>query len=99
MRIGIDLMGSDRSPQVLFDAIIQAAKHFSSTFVVFADQETIFSLADLKRQVDSSPSMADIEFYPVKEVITMRDEPVEAVRKKKHSSLVEGIKLLKKKEH
>jgi phosphate acyltransferase len=99
MRIGIDLMGSDRSPQVLFDAVIQAAKQLdiSHTFIVFADQEAIYALSDLKRQVSTSPSMAAIEFYPVKEVITMHDEPVEAVRKKKHSSLVLGIKLLKKK--
>lgn len=99
MRIGIDLMGSDRSPHVLFDAVIQAAKQFdaSHAFVVFADEETIYALSDLKRQVSSSPFIATIEFYPVKDVITMQDEPVEAVRKKKHSSLVQGIRLLKKK--
>lgn len=99
MRIGIDLMGSDRSPQVLFDAVIQAAKQLDLTnhFVVFADPETI---SDLKNQTFSSThssSMAGIEFYPVNEVITMLDEPVEAVRKKKNSSIVQGIRLLKKK--
>lgn len=97
MRIGIDLMGSDRSPQVLFDAVVQAAKQFSPTFVVFADQEAILALADLKRQISASPSIAAIEFYPVKDSITMQDEPVESVRKKKHSSIVQGIRLLKKK--
>lgn len=97
MRIGIDLMGSDRSPHVLFDAVVQAAKHFSHTFIVFADQEAIHALSDLKRQISASPSTASIEFHPVKDVITMHDEPVAAVRKKKHSSIVEGIRLLKKK--
>lgn len=99
MRIGIDLMGSDRAPQVLFDAALQAAKQLddSHTLVVFADQDTIHSLSDLKKPFSASPSSAVIEFFPVKEFIAMHDEPLVAVRKKKHSSLVQGIKLLKKK--
>lgn len=98
MRIGIDLMGSDRSPQVLFDAVVQVAKQldFSHSLVVFADQKSISLFSDLKKKL-SSPSQAIIEFYPVRDVITMFDEPVEAVRKKKHSSLVQGIKLLNQK--
>lgn len=99
MLIGIDLMGSDRSPQVLFDAVIQAAKQFDSsvTFVVFTTQEAVDALSDLQKQVTGSFSIARIKFELVQDVITMRDEPVQSIRQKKNSSLVQGIRLLKKK--
>lgn len=91
-------MGSDRSPQVLFDAVIQAAKQFDSTvtFVVFTTQEAIDPLSDLQKQVMDSSAIARIKFELAQDVITMRDDPVPSIRLKKNSSLVKGIRLLKK---
>lgn len=99
MRIGIDLMGSDRSPQVMFEACLQAARQYdaSHTFVVFANPEAVTALSELQKLANVAGSMAKIEFHPAAEVITMRDDPIQAIRQKRHSSLVQGIRQLKKK--
>lgn len=89
MRIGIDLMGSESSPSVLYEAVIQAAQELHDvTFLVFATQNIVDSLPP---QPNSS-----IVFHPVTDVIEMADEPLTAIRQKKNSSLVVGLRLLKK---
>lgn len=90
MRIGVDLMGSDRSPQELFKAVIQAAEAYPHlVFVVLATESAIQELKPLT-------SAKNIHFYLVKEVIGMEEEPVRAIRTKRNSSLVVGIRLIKK---
>ena len=87
-------MGSDRSPQVLFDAVVQAAKQLdpSVELIVFTNKECGANFAGLIPKT----SAAKIEFYFAPDIINMRDEPLAAVRHKKNSSLVTGVKLLKK---
>lgn len=84
-------MGSDSAPQALFEAVLRAQIQFDTSyhFLVFANDEVITSL--------QSYQQGNIEFHLSPEVITMRDEPVQSVRKKKGSSLVQGIRALKKK--
>lgn len=96
MRIGIDLLGSDTSPLVLIEAVFQAALTFDSshTFVVFATPELIAEFSARKRALPSQK--AKLEYHRVAEVIAMNDTPLAAIRQKKNSSLVVGIKLLKK---
>jgi phosphate acyltransferase len=96
LRIGIDLMGSDSSPHVLFEAVLQAALKFdaSHTFVVFATPEVVEKIS--ARQIAASPFSAKVEYHRIVDVITMSDEPLAAIRQKKNSSLVVGIRLLKK---
>lgn len=100
MRIGVDLMGSDRSPLALFDAVLNAARHLEPivTLVVFATQEIVNSLSAILSMQVLSADGAGIIFHVVADVIMMHDEPLEAVRHKKDSSLVRGIKLLKKRQ-
>lgn len=90
IRIGVDLMGSENSPQALFDAVIQAYNHLGTSchFHVFITMEAWKSLP---------PCSEKIIFHFVEEVIEMSDEPLSAVRHKKNSSLVTGINFLKKK--
>ena len=101
MRIGIDLMGSDTSPQVLFEAVLQAAELFdaSHTFIVLAAKDVVEQFSNLKHPAFSSPAHAHIEFHLVSDVITMCDEPLSAIRHKKGSSLIVGIRLMKKHLH
>lgn len=96
MRIGIDLMGSDSSPQVLFEAVLHATHKFdaSHTFVVLATPEIIDELSSIKAA--SSPYAAKLEYQRATDTISMSDEPLTAIRQKKNSSLVVGIRLLKK---
>lgn len=84
MRIGIDMIGGDLPPQKLFEAVAQAAKSFnhSHEFVVYLPQKIIMTL----------PLTKGVVFVPAEEVITQEDPPLEAARKKKHSSLSLGIR-------
>lgn len=92
MRIGIDLMGSDTSPEILFDAVLEAIRIYENTytFVVFLTQEVMYKLSARHHQPKH------LEFYTVAEMISMSDDPLVAVRRKKKSSLMMGIRLLKK---
>ena len=94
MRIGIDLMGSDSSPQVLFEGVLLAAKQLdlSHSLIVFATSSIISSLSHFDLPKHSSR----IEFHSVMDEITMDDHPLHVVRQKKDSSLVQGITHLKK---
>ncbi len=96
MRIGIDLMGSDCSPAVLFKAIEQAAEEFPQvnlvTFVTQAALDEILSQSSTRHPL----RRAHLEFQIVSDVIEMQDEPLLAIRQKKNSSLALGVKLLKK---
>lgn len=95
MRIGIDLMGSDNSPLLLHEAVQKASEHVDAgaTFVVFATPEVIEQLKMPPRSSGSNK----ITYHVVSEVIVMSDEPLTAIRRKKNSSLVQGIRCLKKK--
>ena len=78
MRIGIDLMGSESSPSILFEGITQAAEELHDvTFIVFATQSTIDSI--LAQSTFSQPNPRII-FHVVTEVVEMADEPIVAIR-------------------
>jgi phosphate acyltransferase len=98
LRIGIDLMGSDTSPKVLFEAVLQAVQCFDATytFVVFLTQEVLQQMPLTYSNVLSRDHLSRIEFHIVTDVIAMSDDPLFAVRHKKKSSLIIGIRMLKK---
>lgn len=87
--IGVDLMGSDSSPDLLFSGVLEACENLgpSYEFVLFACEE-VFSRHTM------TPSMTPII---AESVITMDDEPLLAVRRKKDSSLCLGLEALRKK--
>jgi glycerol-3-phosphate acyltransferase PlsX len=92
LRIGIDLMGSDNSPKVLFEGVLRASVELHSiTFFVICTHSAM-------RELKTADTPANIQFYPVKDAITMSEEPLQAVSRKKESSIVTGIRLLKKKQ-
>ncbi len=94
MRIGIDLMGSDNSPSQLFEGVLQAALHHAGpfSFVAFGTKQVI---EPLNLIVIQSSLQTRIEFHIAEEVITMDEDPLAAVRRKKDSSLMIGMRLLK----
>ncbi len=98
MRIGIDLMGGESSPKELFSAVLLAAEQLnvSNVLAVFATPSAIEELQSSKYPVLSSLQHAQIEFHTVSDYIEMQDDPLTAIRHKKGSSLVTGIRLLKK---
>lgn len=100
MRIGIDLMGGDSPPYDLFDAVLQAAEQLDAAYslVVIATKSVVDQLSPILHPMPSSGKKGKIEFRIVASSIAMADEPLGAFRRKKESSLVVGIRLLKKRQ-
>lgn len=100
LRIGIDLMGGDNPPELLFPAILKAAEYLSSdrSLLVIATRPVISQLSSLISSSLSAGISARVSFSECEEVIVMTDDPLSAVRHKKKSSLMLGMQLLGKKE-
>ena len=97
MRIGIDLMGGDVPPRLLFPAIVHAAQKLgaSCSFAVFSTQSVVDEFSRYLSSEFPSLTSSTIAFHVAKEVISMDDEPLHAVRRKTDSSLVKGLDSLK----
>lgn len=97
LRIGIDLMGSDSSPQELFLGVLQAAaqKGVKFQYVVFATAPVI---EELSAMTSRNPENAQLHFHAVEEYIEMHEDPLLAVRRKKKSSLRVGMHLLRQRQ-
>jgi len=79
-------MGSDTPPETLFQAVLQLYEdQCKADLVAFASPE-------LLGEVD-----APFETVPCADVITMEDDPIFAVRRKKDSSICVGMRHLKEK--
>lgn len=84
-RIGIDLMGSDASPATLYEAVFQASIEYPhDSFHVYVTPN--ISLASHPR----------IKIITVSDEINMHDDPIRAIKSKKNSTLLAGIKQIKK---
>lgn len=83
-RVGIDLLGSDTAEEAFAPAVIALFQelHPHVHFTVFCTQP----LSDPR-----------IHAILTDEVITMEDDPLHAIRRKKNSSLCQGIRMLQEK--
>ena len=91
-------MGSDNPPNNLFNAVLQAANKLgvSYTLVVIATKPVIDELSPLLAELKKTKGSAAIVPKIVSDTIFMSDDPLEAVRRKKGSSVMVGMRMLKK---
>ncbi len=87
MRIGIDLLGGERPAKELFPAVVSVAESLdpSDTLCVFITEE-------VKASLDYKDKVAGIQWSIVSETVTMDDNPLTAVRRKKDSSMAVGLR-------
>lgn len=92
-------MGSDSSPNMLYSAALSAAKKLpqNSSLLLLATEEIFHALSLNLKENTFHEEGAKIDFHLVSEEISMEEDPLTSVRRKKDSSLVQGIRLLKKK--
>jgi len=92
MRIAVDVMGGDHGSGVIIAGVRRAlAKlpEIETLFLVGAEEE---SKEELVRQKCSD---SRLEIHPASQVLTMDDKPVEAIRRKRDSSMLRAIELVK----
>ena len=89
MRIALDAMGGDYAPKEIVAGALQAAPEMHGEILLVGQTDAI-------KAVSPGQLPKNIRIIQAPEIIEMHDEPANAVRRKKDSSLVVGAELVKK---
>jgi glycerol-3-phosphate acyltransferase PlsX len=90
MRIVLDAMGGDHAPEVAVEGGVMAAREYGTEVVLVGPQGVVE--AELAKHDTAGLSLPVVH---ASQVIEMTDEPSMAARKKKDSSMVVGMKLVR----
>lgn len=92
MKIAIDAMGGDNAPELIVKGVLQAAKELPEAHLILVGDATrikeVFTFV-------TPPIPGNVEIVHASEVIATDEEPVKAVRRKKDSSLVVAVEMVK----
>jgi phosphate acyltransferase len=88
LSIALDAMGGDHAPHEIVRGAAEAAAVIRRPIILVGDPAQISKLLP-------TPCPTNIEIHPASEVIEMSDKPLDAIRKKKDSSLVVAARLVK----
>lgn len=93
-KVALDVMGGDNAPVETVKGAIDAVTARKDIKVFLVGQEEV-----VKKELGKYTYPADqIEIVPAEEVIETAEPPVNAIRKKKQSSIVIGMNMVKQKE-
>lgn len=84
VKIAVDLMGGDDAPSVVLDGVHMLLKEFDDIEILLYGDESAYTMPHDR-----------IEFHHCTEVITMEDEPVRSIRRKKDASMVRMAEAVK----
>ena len=91
VRIAVDANGGDNAPDMVIDACLLALEEESSIeLILFGNEEEL-----AKKLKDKTYDKARLSFVDAKEVIENCESPVLAIRRKKDSSIVKGLRSVK----
>ena len=91
IRVVVDAMGGDEAPQVPIQGAIEAMQENENIVITLVGQESAINTELEKYQYDTNR----LHIVHADEVIGFDEPPVMAVRKKKNSSIVVGMNLVK----
>ena len=91
MKIILDAMGGDHAPLAPVMGAVQAAKDFGAQITLVGREEEI---REALRSQNMETLPAGIEIVHADEVVDIHEDPAAAVRKKKNSSMMLGLKML-----
>jgi glycerol-3-phosphate acyltransferase PlsX len=93
IRIAVDGMGGDYAPRVVVDGAVLAANDFPDLEIVLVGRPDA-----LKRELNRHKIVGGkLVIEPASEVVEMGEAPVQAIRKKKDSSMLVSVELMKQK--
>lgn len=90
MKIVVDAMGGDHGPGIVVKGVVAAVKEYGAEVVLVGDEAKIMDL--LGKERFSGPG---ISIVPSSEVIEMNEPAATSVRRKRKSSIVVGVNLIK----
>ena len=91
MKIILDAMGGDHAPEAPVLGAVQAAKKFNAQITLVGRGQEILDVLK-KNNISDLPD--GIQISNADDVVDMHDDPAEAVRKKKNSSMMVGLRML-----
>ena len=91
MKIAIDGMGGDNAPAAVIEGAIQAIKEYDNIELVITGPEDVIN-SELAKYTYTKERISVMD---AKEVISPSEHPVMALRKKKDSSIVKAMNLVK----
>ena len=91
MRIALDAMGGERAPQAVVRGAVEACRHHCGEIALVGKESAI--RAELTRY---RPKDLPISIVNANEVVESDDNPAQSVRQKPDSSVVVGMRLLKR---
>ena len=91
MKIILDAMGGDNAPEAPVLGAIEAAKTFHSQITLVGRGEAILEVLK-KHNIENLPE--GMEIAHADDVVDMHDDPATAVKKRKNSSMMVGLKML-----
>ena len=92
MRLVVDAMGGDEAPAVVVDGAVQAARTLDAEIILVGQQ------AIIEAELHKHEPAGLITVVNASQVIEMHEHPAAAARTKKDSSMVVGMRLLKRRE-
>lgn len=93
MHIALDAMGGDRGAEELIAGALQAVSQADIDVSLVGDEKLLHS--HLKNTSVSSSVASRIHIVPSTQVVEMKDNPVDAIRKKKDSSIMVAFDLVR----
>lgn len=90
MKIIVDAMGGDHAPDVVIQGAVEAVKEYKKDVILVGDETKIKALLSKARYFGDQ-----ISVFPAQEVIGMHEPPAISVRRKRNSSVVIGLNLIK----
>lgn len=90
MKIIIDAMGGDNAPFEIVKGVIEAVKEYDIDVILTGDSDEIEKIFK-----EENADKSRIEIVHTTEIVTNNDHPAQVIRKKKDSSMVVGMRLLK----
>ena len=90
MKIVVDAMGGDHAPRVVVEGVVAAVREFGVEVILCGDEAKI---TPLLKKIKYSGN--NIEVLHAPEVIDMCEPAANSVRRKRKSSIVLGLNLIK----
>lgn len=91
MKIILDAMGGDHAPEAPVMGALQAAKEYGAQITLVGRGQEILDVLK-KNGISDLPD--GVQISNADDVVDMHDDPAEAVRKKKNSSMMVGLRML-----
>ena len=91
MKIVLDGMGGDNAPEAIVKGAVEAAALIKDDIYIVGRREEIEAELNKTRFTKGK----NIKIVDAREVITMEDSPVKAIRRKTESSMVIGLTMVR----